>query len=583
LALSLDQPSGWTAPTVRPVRVAAQDVHVRRDLSRWAALAAYLLLAFCFFGIRLLLHGGQTFLGFSVDPEIFIWSFAWWPHAILHGQDPFVTHAIWAPSGANLAWATSVPALALIFAPLTLAFGALVSYNVACVLLPALAAWTAFLLCRHVTHSFWPSLAGGYLFGFSSYMLGALEGHVHLSSVFLLPLVALFVLRYLDGSLGGRGLAIRLGVLLALELGFSTEVAFTLTLALAVSLVLVAVLVPALRARVLTLLPPLAAGYALAALLAGPLLYYALSDFHPSAINPGTPATADLANVVVPTDLVAVGRHGLYGITKHFNANRSEQVAYLGPPALLILGWFGVAAWRRAAGRFLLAAIAVGGVASLGAQLHVVGHRVLTLPWHAVWRLPLFDNVFPARLAVYVVLALAVVVALWASAREVPRGVQAALTLLAVLGLVPNPTADAWRTTVREPPFVTRKLYERCLAPSDNVLFLPFGRNGDSMLWQAGAGFRFRMASGYLSPSPPAAFTHPPAVAELARNGELPDDDLRPLREYVRLKRVTVIAVDARVKDVTPWPRLLRRLATPTAVGGVLLYRVGGTSRAGCA
>ena len=72
-------------------------------------------------------------------------------------------------------------------------------------------AWTAFLLCRYLTRSLWASLVGGYLFGFSSYMIGQIEGHLHMTTVFLLPLIALVVIRYVRHGLDGLNLAIRLG------------------------------------------------------------------------------------------------------------------------------------------------------------------------------------------------------------------------------------------------------------------------------------------------------------------------------------------------------------------------------------
>lgn len=57
---------------------------------------------------------------------------------------------------------------------------------------PTLSAWAAYMLCRRVTGGFWPSLAGGYVFGFSSYELG----HLNLSLVFIPPLIGyLLVLR----------------------------------------------------------------------------------------------------------------------------------------------------------------------------------------------------------------------------------------------------------------------------------------------------------------------------------------------------------------------------------------------------
>ena len=71
---------------------------------------------------------------------------------------------------------------------------------------------------------------------------------------------------------------------------------------------------------------------------------------------------------------------------------------------------------RRAgspSGRFLLAALALGVICTLGFQLTVGGHRTFELPWSLVGNWPLFDNVLPERLAVYLALLGAVIVALW--------------------------------------------------------------------------------------------------------------------------------------------------------------------------
>ena len=51
-------------------------------------------------------------------------------------------------AGVNLTWTASAPGIALAFSPLTVLVGPSASYNVAALFLPALAAWTAFLLCR---------------------------------------------------------------------------------------------------------------------------------------------------------------------------------------------------------------------------------------------------------------------------------------------------------------------------------------------------------------------------------------------------------------------------------------------------
>src|SRR4051794_40110398 len=323
-----------------------------------AVLAAYTAISFLYFGVRLLPHPGRAYVGEGADPGIFIWSLAWWPHAILHGLNPFVTHAIWAPDGVNLAWTTSIPGLALALSPVTLTAGAVVAYNVVAVLMPALAAWAADLLCRRVVGRLWAPLVAGYLFGFSTYMLGQQLGHVHMTSVFLLPLVPLLVLRYLDGELGNRRFAVLLGVLLAGQLSLSTEVALTLTLALLAGLALAWAAAPARRARLRRIVPPLAGAYAVGAILASPLLVYALRDFEHGSINPPGSYTADLLNFVVPTRVVVASGAWARDHAFHFPGNDSERGAYLGIPTILIVALHVIRSHRSAATRFLVAALA---------------------------------------------------------------------------------------------------------------------------------------------------------------------------------------------------------------------------------
>src|SRR4051812_35264314 len=263
----------WRRARAEPAPPSAQAITVRAVVRRNVlVLAAYTAISSLYFGVRLLPHPGRGYVGEGADPGIFIWSLAWWPHAILHGQNPIATHAIWAPDGVNLAWTTSIPGLALALSPLTLTAGPTVAYNVVAILMPALAAWTAYLLCRRVVGRPWPALVAGYLFGFSTYMLGQQLGHVHMTSVFLLPLVPLLVLRYLDDELGNRRFAVLLGVLLAGQLSLSTEVALTLTLALLAGLALAWAAAPARRAKLRRVVPPLAGAYAVGAVLPSPPL-----------------------------------------------------------------------------------------------------------------------------------------------------------------------------------------------------------------------------------------------------------------------------------------------------------------------
>ncbi len=544
----------------------------------------YLLLAFAFLGPRVVAHPeGRVVGGLFTDPQIFVWSFAWWPHAILHGLNPFHTHAIWAPSGFNLAWATTVPGLALAFAPLTLAFGPLFAYNAAVILMPALAAWTAFLLCRRVTNgAIWPSLAGGYIFGFSAYVMSAELTHIHTAAVFLLPVAAHLIVRFVQGDLTRRRFAVAMGAVLAGQMLLSTEILFTLALALVGSLLLAALLVPSSRAPLRHLAGPLAVAGAIAAVVTAPFLYFILSGTGSRPPGGAWLFTADLANVVVPT-MATAGGWWTRGFVAAFPGNDAERGAYLGVPVLVIVALFAWQRRRRPAGRFLVVAFLLAVFASLGAWLTIHGTRVYGLPWGWVVNKPLFENVMPVRLIVYATLAAAVIVALWAASSFRPFWLRAGLTALAVLALLPNVTWSAWARTPEIPSLFTTGLYKRCIGSGENVLLLPFGTLGDTMLWQVRSNFWFDIAGGYISPSPPRSYSQLTGIYKIATEELPPDVTANDMLALVRLQHVTTIVL-ADDDQAWRWTGLLRPFARPQAVGGTLIYRLRGAPRlrAGC-
>jgi len=149
-----------------------------------------------------------------------------------------------------------------------------------------------------------------------------------------------------------------------------------------------------------------------------------------------------------------------------------------------------------------------------------------------------------------------------------------ALPVLAVLAIAPDVHLRAWATTVGEPRFITDRLYRTCLERDENTAIFPFAGHGDSMLWQADAGYWFRMTGGYVAPSPPESFRQPLAVGGIAVYGELPKGRVDLAREFVRLKQVSAVVVDERYR--APWLSALDGLGRPERVGGVLLWRLGG-------
>jgi hypothetical protein len=542
--------------------------------SSGAALAAYTATSFLFFGLPVASRFGRDWIGSGGDPQIFVWSLAWWPHAVAHGQNPVVTHAVWPPTGLDLTWVSSIPALAAVFAPVTWLAGPVAAYNVASILAPALAAWTAFLLCRHITHSFWPSLAGGYLYGFSSYEFGQLQGHLHMSAVFLVPVAALLLLRYVEGSLGDRALAFRLGPLLAVQFLLSTELLFTLTLAILAGVLIAAVSVPSRRARLRRLWRPLAGAYCTAGVLTSPLLVYALLHFQRESLNEPGRFSADLLNLVVPTRLTAVNADWARRTAGWFIGNDAENGAYLGLPLLAIVGWF---AWQRrksAAARFLLAGLLLAIVAELGPYLHVRGATYSPLPWKPLVHLPLLNNVLPVRFALYAALAAAVIAAMWAAGRA-PTWLRAALTGVAVAATLPALGHGYWHSQPHRPAFYADGLYRQCLPAQAVVLALPYPSVNEAMLWQAEAGFRFRLADAWLSPVVPDGVPGRP-VLEALHDDERPPGGGRALVRLARAFAAAAIVVDAEHDD--PWRRLLAGTGLrEREVGGVYLYDLGGT------
>jgi len=171
--------------------------HARRRLQSLGALAIYFAAAVLLLDRGLRGHPGYM-IGRDTDPGVHMWFFNWWRFAIAHRLNPFITDWVWAPLGINLAWTTCVPLPSLVSIPLQLTVGEPATYNIMVTLMPPLAAFSAFALCRRVTGALWPSILGGYIFGFSPYMLGQLLAHLVEIAIFPVPLIVLVTLKRLD-------------------------------------------------------------------------------------------------------------------------------------------------------------------------------------------------------------------------------------------------------------------------------------------------------------------------------------------------------------------------------------------------
>src|SRR5712691_1778569 len=522
----------------------------------------YLLSSLLLFGLPVLADPAHMYVGSRVDPDpkFFFWALSWWPHALADGLNPLWTHAVWAPHGYNLAWATGTPGPSLLVSPLTLAAGPVVSSNLLALLACPLAAWSAFLLCRHVTGRFAPSLLGGYLFGFSTYMLAHVGIHVNLELVFPVPLAVYLVLRRLDGSISPRRFVTFLSALLVMEFLTSTEIAATMTLFGGVAFLVALALDSSPGRRSLMATGGLAAlSCGIAALLVSPYLYYVFAHGLPHRGLSGS----DLLSFVIPRSRTVLGGWLFHPMTNRFPGSPMENGAYLGLPLIAILVHFCVTQWKRQ--RLILICLAIAIVASLGPRLFVDGRPTIVLPWKVVASIPPFDNVAPRRLLLYVFLLMALVVALWLSSQGT-RPVRWRLALLAPVFLFPSFSPFYLHGRVDLPSFFQAGTYRRYLLPGENILVMP--DQPDGMYVQSTTGFSFRMLLGYTGPQ--FLEYRGSSILQALYDGHLPQADGPVFREFLAAHEVGAIVLQGRSTLAGPLAQVLD--TTPQAIGGVVLF-----------
>jgi hypothetical protein len=539
------------------------------------ALAFYLLMAVPTIGWHALGHPRSVCAcDGTQDPASYMWALAWWPHALAHGLNPFVTHYLWSPTGVNVAQGAMIPTAAIALAPVTELVGPIASYNVLSIASPVLAALTAYLLCRRLVRRELPAIAGGYLFGFSAYEFAQLNGHLNLTLIFLIPVLVHIALRRADRELSRLAYVVCMALLFVLQAGLSTEL-----LAVSVGLGAVALLSARFlvsssqRSRIDVLLVETIGAGLIAAALTAPFLYYALfsGSFPKGASGLSDSYGLDLLNPVFPTYSTWLGHDFLsLGVT-YEHRNIAEADGYLSIPIVLAFTLWLLRDGRRSMLACLLAILAgVSFMAALGSHLHIAGRQSVALPFNWVRYLPVFDDLLPSRIILFTMLVISIGVAAWLA---IPTGRVRGRWLVVLVGAVaifPNFTAGPYGGAPDNPRFFSTDIYRRYLARGETVLALPFGENDVSMLWQAETGFYFNMPEGYVSAVVPFPFDAQPTVHRLLQNAPLPAS---ALGSFISEHRVSHVVVDP--AKAGPWPGLLTHLGLHgRRLGGLFLYVV---------
>ena len=414
-------------------------------------------------------HTLQTSGGNDVGEEV--WFLAETPWILLHGHNPFANDWLNTPVGVDLMDNTTMPVLGVLFAPVTLLFGPVATFNVVLDVSIWASAMSFFLMARRFVR-WWPAaFVGGLLYGFSPYTAAVGNGHLFLLFQAAPPLIILFLDRFLRSDTASPWWAgFWVGACYVVQFYVSTE-AFACLLVMtlwAVVLALAYVLWrrPAVDWARLARLG--ACAVAVVVIFTGYAAWTAVDG--PEHVNgpvQSLSATAgqstDPVGLVVPTlnqrftlGHTALGNTLVAARDPQWHLvldSLIENGTYVGIPLLVALVAAVAVLRRRRVVQFSAVMGASALVISMGSRLHVAGHRTpIRLPFIVFTHLPLFDSSVAARWITYFWLFAALILAVTIDAvrarltARTPRGSGLAAlgvcTLLAACVLVP--LVPAW-------------------------------------------------------------------------------------------------------------------------------------------
>ncbi|MFC5944320.1 hypothetical protein ABUL04_24400 [Micromonospora harpali] len=512
-----------TAPDAAPEQAARSDVPARAA-GRWVRLRAAvarhradLLVGLLFTALAgWVTHGlwpdpsGRVLALNPEDQTLYEWFLAVDSRALL-GDFGLLTDRLNAPDGVNLMANTTVIALGVAFAPVTLLFGAPVTFALLAGLNLAGTALAWYLLFTRVlgAHRLAAALGAG-LCGFGPGIVSQTNSHLHMTAQWLVPVIVWLVVRLLRAAdpLGGpdrrRMLtsAVGLAAVVSVQVFVGEEVLFLCALTLLVMAVAYALADRALLRRAL---PGFAGGMLVAAGLALLVLGYPLwfQFAGPQGVADGMFSphyfSADLVSWWTLSPLSAAGSDEAARLT----TGPAEYNTFLGWPLLVVA--LGCAVWlgRRPLVLACVAGALVMGALSLGPDVVVRGDRTsIPGPYALLAGLPVVDGALPMRFALAVLplagtlLVLAVDRALRGTGRA--RRLVPAAVGLALLPVLPAPLPTAERPAL--PEFISAGHWRECVRPGGVLVPVPLPTPKEPwpMRWATAADAAFGLPEGFF-------------------------------------------------------------------------------------
>ncbi|MBY8872119.1 hypothetical protein K7640_09735 [Micromonospora sp. PLK6-60] len=469
---------------------------------------------------------------------------------VLFGDFGLLSRLLNAPDGVNLMANTTVIALGVLFAPVTLLAGAPVTFALLAGLNLAGTALAWYLLFRRTLRVGRAAAAvGAGVCGFGPGMVAQTNSHLHMTAQWLVPVIVWLVVRLLRAAdpqgrpdragLDGRRVvtsALGLAAVVTLQVFIGEEVLFLAALTLLVMAIAYALVDRDLARRAL---PGFAAGLLLAAGLSGLVLAYPLwfQFAGPQGVADGMFSphyfSADLSSWWTVSPLSLGGDDAAAGLT----TGPAEYNAFLGPALLLVAT--GCALWlgRRPLVVACFVAALVMGALSLGPDVVLAGERShLPGPYTLLLGLPVVDGALPMRFALAVLPLIGTLLALAvhrAATRPGPqRWIVPAAVAVALLPVVPAPLPTADRPPL--PEFITAGHWRQCVPPGGVLVPVPLPTPKEPwpMRWAAAADAGFALPEGFFigpygrdGTAAMGTYKQPTSalLADVAKRGELPE------------------------------------------------------------
>ena len=516
-------------------------------------------------------HGILTQSWGIPDFSQWVWFYAWWPYAIFHLINPMMSYKVWAPTGQNLGMAVSTPFTAIIYAPITYLFGPIVTYNVSILLALTTNAWCAYLLCHKITRSFYPSVVGGWIFAYSPYVQYDMNGKPSLITLWALPIVILLSIKYAKAEISDRRFVLSSSFILT-SLFYTTDEIFV-TFVLMSGITMLASLYLYRKTTVYPKLIRLCGlslmSLIITTLLASPFIYYGL--FGPGAfigaIHKPIDFSNDLMSIVIPSPFIWLGGSAFHQAFLRLNGWQLDD--YLGPAVLLTIALFFIQFRKHPFGALIMIIVILSLVLSFGSHLVVYGHGTLIgLPYWVLFHVPVLNKAIPARFCLYAYIAISLAVAVWGATK--PHYLKWMLLALCIITLMPNVFSDQFASTPDNPVFFASNLYKSYIHKGENVILLPYGINGDSLVWQAEDNFYYSIAGGYFYLGSPWRGT---VVSDLY-SGSATTGFYEQFKRFAREKGISSLIVSDLY--ASHCRSLLSHLHTrPVKVSGVEIYNMG--------